>query len=164
MPTTLHEEFIAAVVERIKAGLAAYSASHPQLRELDNVHSRGSPDIFFNHSDDSEADLNQCSRNNPDAGFRHAQAPYPSVILEVAYSQRPKDIQKLAYRYISGSKGHVKAVIGLNVEYTNPRQLTTTKEATVSVWRLGFVEVDGRRLQDAVQAVRSEVRMCNIVL
>ncbi|TKA64010.1 hypothetical protein B0A49_09566 [Cryomyces minteri] len=110
MPTTLHEEFIAAVVRRIEAGLAALSASHPQLRELDKVHSRGSPNIFFNHNDDSETGTNKRSSNNPDGVFRHKQAPYPSVILEVAYSQRPKDLPKLAYRYISGSKGHVKAV------------------------------------------------------
>ncbi|TKA53783.1 hypothetical protein B0A49_12853 [Cryomyces minteri] len=163
MPTTLHEEFIAAVVRRIEAGLAALSASHPQLRELDKVHSRGSPNIVFNHNEDFETGPNKRSSNNPDGVFRHKQAPYPSVILEVAYSQRPKDLPKLAYRYISGSKGHVKAVVGLDLEYASPKQLTKTKEATVSVWRLGFVKEEGRRLQDAVQVVRSEVRMCNVV-
>ncbi|KAK4983941.1 hypothetical protein LTR66_008658 [Elasticomyces elasticus] len=98
MPTTLHEELITGVVKRIEAGLAALSASHLQLRELDKVSRRGNPDIFFDHNSDSEADPNKRSHNSPDAAFQHKQAPWPSVVLEVSYSQKRKDLSKLAYR------------------------------------------------------------------
>ncbi|KAK4998894.1 hypothetical protein LTR66_001955 [Elasticomyces elasticus] len=157
MPTTLHEEFITGVVKRIEAGLAALSASHPQLRELDKVSRRGNPDIFFDHNSDSEADPNKRSHNSPDAAFRHKQASWPSVVLEVSYSQKRKDMSKLAYRYIRNSEASIKLVVGLDIEYTSPRRRTKTKEATVSVWRPGLVEEEGKTFQDAVQVVQNDV-------
>ncbi|TKA65602.1 hypothetical protein B0A49_12935, partial [Cryomyces minteri] len=157
MPTTLHEEFVTGVVKRIEAGLAALSASHPQLRELDKVSRRGNPDIFFDHNSDSEADPNKRSHNSPDAAFRHKQASWPSVILEVSYSQKRKDLSKLAYRYIRNSEASIKSVVGLDIEYTSPRRRTKTKEATVSIWRPGLVEEEGKTFQDAVQVVQNDV-------
>src|SRR5436305_1555169 len=53
--------------------------------------------------------------------------------LQVAWSQRPLDLPKLAKRYIQGTRGQIRTVIGVNLEY----QCTAGGPASFLVWRAG---------------------------
>jgi hypothetical protein len=48
--------------------------------------------------------------------------------MEVSYTQKRQDLPLLARDYIIGSRGIIKVVVGIDVEYTG-------KKATLSVWR-----------------------------
>jgi hypothetical protein len=48
--------------------------------------------------------------------------------MEVSYTQKRQDLLLLARDYIIGSRGIIKVVVGIDVEYTG-------KKATLSVWR-----------------------------
>ncbi|KAF7858464.1 hypothetical protein EAF04_009064 [Stromatinia cepivora] len=121
MPTTLHEAVIIKVMVAIQAQLdSIQSASADFARD---ILSEGSGSIKF---PDGGFD-----RHDPDAQFRHPRARFPGVVIEVSYSQKRKDLGRLADDYIIGSNGNIKVVVGLDVEYKN------TKKATLSVWRWG---------------------------
>lgn len=53
-------------------------------------------------------------------------------MIEVSYSQKRKDLSRLADDYILGSYGNIRVVVGLDIEYKG------SKEATLSVWRPHF--------------------------
>lgn len=68
-------------------------------------------------------------RSSPDASYGHFQARVPSVVVEVFYPQKTKDLKGLARDYIGESVGNVQVVIGIDIEYRR------TKMGVVSVWR-----------------------------
>jgi hypothetical protein len=70
-------------------------------------------------------------KHDPDAQFWHPKGYYPGVVIEVSYSQKRKDLFRLADDYILGSNGNIRVVVGLDIEYSG-------KEATWSVWRPHF--------------------------
>jgi len=70
----------------------------------------------------------QYSKHEPDASFKHIDAEYPDVVIEVSYSQKSKNLPRLADDYILGSWGSIRAVVGVDVEYKG-------KMATLSIWR-----------------------------
>jgi hypothetical protein len=72
-------------------------------------------------------------RREPDAAFKHPQAHWPGVVIEVAYSQKERDIPHLADDYILETNGSIRAVVGLNIDYK-------TKKGTVSMWRPKYTE------------------------
>jgi hypothetical protein len=55
------------------------------------------------------------------------KAQFPGVVIEVLYSQKRKDLERLADNYILGSDSDIRVVMGLDIEYK------TGKKAT-SVW------------------------------
>ncbi|KAF5575904.1 hypothetical protein FPCIR_12908 [Fusarium pseudocircinatum] len=63
----------------------------------------------------------------------------PTVILEVAYTQKAKDLPRLAHEYIESSRGDIKVVVGLDI---NPN-----KQSTISMWR-SRIEANGGRDED----------------
>lgn len=79
-------------------------------------------------------------------------AQYPGVIIEVSYSQKRKDLPRLADDYILGSDRDIRVVIGIDVEYN------ASKEATLSVWRPQIVMNDaGEGELCAMQTVADQV-------
>ncbi|KXG46447.1 uncharacterized protein PGRI_053030 [Penicillium griseofulvum] len=74
------------------------------------------------------------SERSPDASFKHEQAKYPGVIIEVCYAQKVQAATDLADDYILDTDGNVKAVIALNIE---------SKKATISIWRPEYVTLNG---------------------
>jgi hypothetical protein len=62
------------------------------------------------------------SERSPDASFKHEQAKYPGVIIEVCYSQKVRAAADLADDYILDTNGNVKTVIALNIEYRATRR------------------------------------------
>lgn len=64
--------------------------------------------------------------HSPDAQFAHEQAQYPGVVLEVAYSQKSKDLPGLARIYITTG---TKLVVALDQDYTR------SKKILLKTWR-----------------------------
>ena len=93
----------------------------PSARFARDIENSGSSEINFNDS--------ECGPHQPDAAFQHIKAQYPGVVIEVSFSQKRKDLPRLADDYILGSDRDIRVVIGIDVEYK------ASKRATVSVWR-----------------------------
>ncbi|MCJ1469857.1 hypothetical protein MMC07_008500 [Pseudocyphellaria aurata] len=121
-PSELHEYVTSFITQEI-------------LRQLGTIAQNGSPSAIFAGNIINSAHATRKSRyaeygpHDPDASFSHIEAQYPGVILEVSYSQKKKDLSRLADEYILGSDANIRVVIGIDVEYKG------TKKASVSIWR-----------------------------
>jgi hypothetical protein len=144
MPTAIHEIVIRRVAREIILQLNSIAARNDASGEFaGNIEDSGSTRLTFPGSDYGPHD--------PDASFRHLGARYPGVIIEVSYSQKRKDLPRLADDYILGSDGNIRAVIGLDIEYRG-------KMATLSVWRPRFsINEDGEEELEAEQTVVNQV-------
>ncbi|KAK4986800.1 hypothetical protein LTR66_007737 [Elasticomyces elasticus] len=79
--------------------------------------------------------------------------PPTGVVVEVSYSQKRKDLARLANDYLLGSDGSTRDLIGLDIEYRGSRK------ATVSMWRSQYnnsLHAEQEELS-AVQTVQNEV-------
>ncbi|KAI9774713.1 MAG: hypothetical protein M1839_001674 [Geoglossum umbratile] len=151
MPSAIHEIFIANVVSEILFQLnrLGIDTSKPEIAALArSILPCASTDIVFYSN---PTDKQEYPKKSPDASFGHENAAYPSLIIEVSYSQKRKDLPRLADNYIIGSHGNVRMVIGLDIEYRH------SKGATVSVWQPdeGF-EMDGTPYLGARQVVECD--------
>ena len=117
MLTTLHEKFIPKIVEEIQV----------QLKSIEGASAGFAKEIGFEGSASIKFADQEYSRHDPDAQFQHSKAQYPGVVIEVSYSQKRKDLARLADDYILGSDSDIRAVVSLDIEYK------TNKEATLSV-------------------------------
>jgi hypothetical protein len=142
MPTATHERFITSVIQEISRQLqtlAAATDSSIASEFAQQIDSCGSTSISFPDG---------YGRHDPDGSFGHKQAQYPGVVLEVSYSQKQRDLARLADDYILGSDGNIRAVVGLDIEYQDRSKTKSkgkdnaSKVATLSVWR-PKVTVDG---------------------
>ncbi|RFU27241.1 hypothetical protein B7463_g9092, partial [Scytalidium lignicola] len=121
MPTSMQESIIKSVIDELQRQLKVISQGEgPSAEFAKEVESDGSATIDF--------DEPQYGSHNPDGQFRHSQANYPGVVLEVADSQKGKELASLADEYILGSDGDIRAVIGINLDYKE------IGKATLSVW------------------------------
>ena len=118
MPTRVHEFFLARVVEEIQSRLRnVEGAEGPSMTFARKIQHGGSETII---------------NRSPDAIFQHSDASWPGVVLEISYSQKTKDLKDLADDYILQTRGNVRVVVGLDINYT-------TKEGTISMWRPEYV-------------------------
>lgn len=83
----------------------------------------GSPNLKFPPDDDGHVD-----RHSPDVSFWHSEATWPGVLIEVAFSQYSKGLDRLAWDYVNDSNGEIRAVVCLDLNYRD-------KGASLSVWR-----------------------------
>jgi hypothetical protein len=142
MPTILHEKFIANIVEEIQVQLKSIEGASSEFAK--EISSSGSASIKF-------ADQ-EYGTHDPDAQFQHSKAQYPGVVIEVSYSQKRKDLERLADDYILGSDSDIRVVVGLDIEYK------TDKEATLSIWRPNIVTNEaGEKELVAQQTIRNQV-------
>ncbi|KAF2190057.1 hypothetical protein K469DRAFT_759472, partial [Zopfia rhizophila CBS 207.26] len=92
------------------------------------------------------------SKQEPDASFWHDRAPYPGVIIEVAYSQKRKGLSRLAEDYLLDSDASVQIAVGLNIGYGKKG----SRGAMLSVWRTEVTNTaDGDELT-VVQEIADE--------
>ncbi|TVY90308.1 hypothetical protein LAWI1_G003603 [Lachnellula willkommii] len=147
MPTFLHEKFIASIVEEIYTQLKLIQGKAAEFaKEISTI---GLASIEFADQD--------YGKHDPDAQFQHSKAQYPGVVIEVSYSQKRKDLARLADDYILGSDGDIRAVVGLDIEYK------ASKKATLSVWRPSIVTNEaGEKELVAAQTVSNECSYANI--
>jgi hypothetical protein len=131
MPTQLHEVFIERVVEEIKCRLRAIADGETRSRSFaQKIKYNGSGRLIFQSAEDDD---NQTTiQREPDAEFKHEDAHWPGVIIEVSYSQKTKALPHLADDYILETNGSIRVVVGLDLDYK-------TKKATVSIWRPQYV-------------------------
>ena len=101
-------------------------------------------------------------KRSPDGSFYHPFQPeYPTLVVEVSYSQRQKALPKLAESYIVESAHAVRAVVGFKLPYRSPTTQAAVqaavqggvekskeapevdKSASYSLWRPSFVTREG---------------------
>jgi len=119
MPTTLHGYFITSIVEELQVQLKSIQNTSAEFAR--EIRSGGLASIKF--SDE------EYGKHDPDAQFQHSKAQFPGIVIEVSYSQKRKDLERLADDYILGSDSNIRVVVGLDIEYKS------SKKATLSVWR-----------------------------
>ena len=56
-----------------------------------------------------------------DASFAHLGASVPAVVIEVSYWQKKKDLKGLARDYIIQTRGDVRMVVGIDVDYRHTK-------------------------------------------
>lgn len=132
-PTAVHEIFIDRLEDAIRSQLKAFqngsgTASHfarkvqaSRCTEM-NIPVDGAPH-------DSQ------SKYHPDASFRHKNAQYPGVVVEVASSQNLNRLDRVAQNYLLDSDASVQVVVGFDIHDGYDMR----KEATFSVWRTQIV-------------------------
>lgn len=134
MPTGVHEIFTYQVDKEIERQLQhlCTNKSRPDIAALArSIQGCASTDIFMLGNFDQ-------ARHSPDSSFQCIYAKFPALVIETSYSQKRKDLSRLADDYILGSHGNIKLVLGLDIEYRN------SKTATVSVWEYEEgIEEDG---------------------
>lgn len=125
MPSKVHEICVLRLVGQINSQLEHYQVSEDPRSQAfaKDICSTGSVDLEL--PPDGDGHIN---KHTPDGSFWHLQATWPGVVIEIAFSQSPKDLGRLAWEYISDSDGGIQVVVGLDLAYN-------TKEATLSVWR-----------------------------
>lgn len=145
MPGSLHESLGSYITQELLRQLGTIAqGSSPSAVFAGNIENSASAEISF---EDTEYGSHQ-----PDASFQHFEAQYPGVILELSYSQKKKDLSRLAHEYILGSDADIRVVIGIDVEYKG------SKKASVSIWR-PHIEVNdaGERELFVVQTTTDKV-------
>ena len=121
MPTHFHDVFLFRVVGEISHQLRSIARGESSSAIFaQDVEHCGSASIRF-----ADADY---GKHDPDAQFQHLRAQYPGVVIEVSYSQKRRDLARLADDYILGSDGNIRVVVGFKIEYRG-------KKATLSIWR-----------------------------
>jgi hypothetical protein len=132
MPTTTHEFFRSSVVLDIQGQLGRIAAGKDDVAEFArNVKYRGSPRLHFpkdevraGNGDKQGMIAAEYNAHEPDAAFKHLDAQWPCIVIEVSFSQKEKELNDLAEDYILGSDGNIRVVIGLNIEYSQSQKAT----------------------------------------
>ncbi len=134
MPSKVHEAFNARVVQEIQSQLSTIArGTGPAADFARQIDHDGSERLTFSVPKIGEEGF-ETTQHEPDAVFEHIDAQFPGVIIEVSFTQKRKDLNRLADSYILGSEGNIRVVVGLDIEYgTSKRSLS--KRATISLWR-----------------------------
>jgi hypothetical protein len=120
MPRLLHDQLAGSVADDLGRQLwSIASKTGPAASFAQEIKNTLSATIEFTGS--------ATPKHSPDGSFKHVEAKYPGVVIEVSYSQKRKDLALLASDYIIGSRGSIKVVVGIDLEYTS-------KKATLAVW------------------------------
>ena len=152
MPSDIHETFIRLVEYNILMQLAAIQGREDALGAFARrIVPTGSTTLQWKSPKvrSGTQELGKTIRHDPDMSYKHLDAQYPGVIIEVSYSQKQKDLLRLADDYILESDSSIKLVIGLDLEYRG------TKRASILMWRPRIVinEQDGNEELVAEQVV-----------
>ncbi|KAJ9633941.1 hypothetical protein H2199_009190 [Coniosporium tulheliwenetii] len=169
MPTSvLHEYFSTSVTTRIRSELqnlaSKYRSSNSKLSCLiADIEQTGTPEIALDEpssspessqEQSSDAKIRRVTKRSADAVFIHPAGDSHTAVVEIAYSQKRKDLPYLADSYITGSRGEIRVVIGLDIEYNTQKG----KEATVSVWRPAIgVNENGEKYGYCEQAIKAQL-------
>ena len=106
MPAGVHELFIDGVEDAIRNQLKAIRAgSNKAALFAQKVRPARSTAVYLQVDD---APPGTMSKYEPDASFWHEHARYPGVIIEVAYSQKRKKLDRLAEDYLLDSNATVQ--------------------------------------------------------
>lgn len=120
--TKVHEQFLCSLSGRISEQLRLLSRGFGSAADFaKDIRCVGSATI---RPRDPEY-----GTHDPDSSFQHRKSPLPTVIIEVAHSQKGGKLRTLADEYILGSDLEIRVVVGVDIEYSR------NKRATFSIWR-----------------------------
>ena len=150
MPTKVHEQFSRSLSGRITEQLRLISHGSgsaadfaKDIRDVGSATIRPRDPEYGTHS--------------PDSSFQHLQSPSPTVIIEVAHSQKGGKLRTLAEDYILGSDLEIGVVVGVDVEYSK------NKRATFSVWRAGLQGSDDDKVWVVEPTVANQVILADLL-
>ncbi|KAK2765091.1 hypothetical protein FQN54_008790 [Arachnomyces sp. PD_36] len=131
MPSGVHELFIDGVEDAIRSQLKEIrSGSDRAALFARKVRPARGTEISFPAGDIPK------SKYEPDTSFWHDNARYPGVVIEVAYSQKRKRLNRLAENYLLDSDASIQVVVGLDIEYGQKG----SRKATLSMWRTSIAK------------------------
>lgn len=153
MPSYVHDYLLSLLQASIEHQLYKIRAS--EIAELalftNNILNGGSANFCLENG----------SKHSPDIQFATKQSRFPSLVVEVAYSQSVKENRKslprLAERYILQSSGNIKMVIGITIEYNIHRETPFSFKGNLSLWRPSIVEDNGRLFLESGTIINDEV-------
>jgi hypothetical protein len=152
MASQLHETFLFGVIEEIYNRLRTIADGNTQSSAFaQKIKLMGSGRLYLCNRNDSHQ---RTVRRHPDLSFKHRDAFWPGVVVEVSYSQKKKALPYLADDYILGTNGSIRVVVGLDIDYK------TTKRGTISIWRPEHVtNKQGKLGLKATQTLVDQVRV-----
>lgn len=124
MGSSVHESFAAKIEKAIEKQIEAIADGAFDVTSAglaSKIERRGSPKVY----------LGKFGSRLPDKTFQHEEAFYPGLVIEVAYSQKSKDLPAIAEDYLFGSDGNIRQVVGFDIGYRSSSML-----ASVSTWQL----------------------------
>lgn len=139
MPTDFHEFIISNVVFKILSQLKLIAKTSKSSAEFAKVVRHGGSATIDFPNDPT------CGTHSPNAIFKHLRATYLGVIIKMSFSQKKKDVEKLAYEYILGSDGSIKVVIRLDIKYRG------RNKGTLSIWRPRIITGDNGETELVVE-------------
>jgi hypothetical protein len=157
MPSSIHDIFTELVVEEIKSQLTSASQGKEDSAAtiLSQIGSETTSDIYLYGFD---AVSGKFPKRSPDASLAHADAQYPSIVIETSYSQTQKNLAHLADDYVCGSDGNIAVVLGFDIQYG-----VQSKRAALSVWRPRTVKdeegAEEARILETVSDREADVRL-----
>ena len=86
-------------------------------------------------------------RSSPDASYGDLEARWPTMVIEVSYLQKRKNLKELARDYIFHSLANVQSVVGIDIDYRR------TKLGVVSAWRAERSYLPDGRLHLAARSI-----------
>ena len=143
MASMLHEHIIDMMLIRIGIQLENFTvlsgtrAAERTAEVAKNILPAGSAQLEF-----PRRRKNNLKR--PDKCFMHkgCDNTLPALIVEVAWSQRPLDLAKLAKEYIQS--GEVRTVVGIDLSYQRTREAAPGTSARFLIWRAGPPNQSGK--------------------
>ncbi|KAK5173238.1 uncharacterized protein LTR77_001919 [Saxophila tyrrhenica] len=178
-PTALHEWLIADVEDAVTDGIEQLAdrvekedeivaKALRQVRKGRSTTMELQRPVLENSSQEESAEEGKSTskskpQRSPDATFINPEVSrWPCVVVEVAYSQRTKNLSHLAEDYVVDSQHEIRCVLGLDLAYDSkkkkPDRAEKKQQPTVSLWRPGFDEdgagicrtdIDAAQFQDA---------------
>lgn len=153
MLTTLHASFVAWLVKEIEKKLERLAdieiGARPFIEGINPVYG----ELKFLIGDE---DQQQTIKHEPDARFKHKDAAWPGIVIELAYSQKRKSLVDLADNYILGSDGNVNVMVGLDLDYKK------SKQASISIWRMKNSTNEEGEVEGEVEQVIDNQLTCTL--
>ena len=150
MPTAIHDTFCAKVTKEISNQLEQFQNWAASVSEFARQIEHFSTSRIILPVDTEDGEV-MYSRREPDASFGHPKARYPGVVIEICYSQKRRDVVRLADDYILNTDGSIKAVVCIDIDYKQ------SKRASLSVWRPEYATVEGKEYFQTTADVDAQV-------
>jgi hypothetical protein len=144
-----HDTFICQLVEVIKKKLDHLAQMEIETQPFIQKIKQIAGGMFFPIDDDQQKHKIE---HVPDIMFKYKGAMWPSIVIEVSYSQKKKDLPYLADDYILRSDGGIKVMVGIDLDYRK------SKRASISIWQLKtFINDYGKSTDKVEQVIKDQV-------
>ncbi|KAF7908557.1 uncharacterized protein EAF01_004312 [Botrytis porri] len=120
----------------------------------------GSPSAIFAGNMENSTSADVVSKDaeygsyQPDASFQHFDAQYPGVILELSYSQKKKDLSRLADAYILGSDAYICVRPHVGVDAIGEKELSIMQTVTDQLFR----DEEGRLVLNSQASIQLQLQ------